>query len=109
MDNFYQSLDIFVLPSIQPEPFGLVVIEAMDKRLPVIATNHGGPVEIIDNGKDGYLVPFDTAETMAQYCLKLCDDWRLRKRIGECAQEKKRSMFSLERVVSEIDEVLESI
>lgn len=109
MDSFYQSLDIFVLPSIQPEPFGLVVIEAMEKRLPVIATNHGGPVEIIDDGKEGYLVPFDTADVMAERCLLLCDDWKLRERIGEEAQKKKRNMFSLEKTVSGIDSVLQSL
>lgn len=109
MDDFYQSLDIFVLPSIQPEPFGLVVIEAMEKRLPVIATNHGGPIEIIDDGKDGYLVPFDTAVKMAERCIALCDDWKLRERIGAEAQKKKQSMFSLEKMASEIDEVLQSL
>ena len=49
MMSFYKGLDIFILPSIQPEPFGLVVIEAMNNKLPVVATNHGGPVEIIEN------------------------------------------------------------
>lgn len=109
MDSFYQSLDIFVLPSIQPEPFGLVVIEAMEKKIPVIATNHGGPVEIIDDGVDGYLVPFDTADVMAERCIQMCDDWELRKRIGDQAQEKKRNMFSLEKTVHGIDEILESL
>ena len=56
MGKFYAGLDIFVLPSIQPEPFGLVVIEAMEYGIPVIATNHGGPKEIIAEGKDGFLV-----------------------------------------------------
>ena len=51
MNNFYSNIDIFILPSIQPEPFGLVVIEAMAKNLPVVATNHGGPVEIIEDRK----------------------------------------------------------
>lgn len=109
MDSFYQSLDIFVLPSIQPEPFGLVVIEAMEKKIPVIATNHGGPVEIINNGEDGYLVPFDDATAMAERCILLCDDWNLRKRIGNNAQEKKRGLFSLEKTVHGIDEILDGI
>lgn len=109
MDKFYQSLDIFVLPSIQPEPFGLVVIEAMEERLPVIATNHGGPIEIINDGEDGYLVPFDTADIMAERCVQLCDDWNLRNNIGKKAQEKKRNMFSLEKTVNGIDCILEDI
>lgn len=109
MDDFYQSLDIFVLPSIQPEPFGLVVIEAMEKKVPVIATNHGGPVEIIRDGVDGYLVPFDNADAMAERCILLCDDWNLRKRIGDNAQDRKRSMFSLEKTVHGIEDVLDSL
>lgn len=51
METFYERIDLFVLPSIQPEPFGLVIIEAMDAGIPVIATNQGGPKEIISNGK----------------------------------------------------------
>ena len=54
-------------------------------------------------------MPFDTADVMADRCLKLCDDWRLREKIGEQAREKKRSMFSLEKTVCEIDDILQSI
>lgn len=109
MDHFYQSLDLFVLPSVQPEPFGLVVIEAMEKKLPVVATAHGGPLEIIQDGEDGYLVPFENEDVMAERCMQLCDDWNLRKRMGEKAQEKKRRMFSVEKTVQEIDRILEGI
>lgn len=109
MDSFYRSLDIFVLPSVQPEPFGLVVIEAMEMCLPVIATNHGGPVEIIRDGDDGFLVPYDTPNVMAQRCLQLSENWELRSRIGKNAQIKKRSMFSLKTTVNNIDTILNNI
>lgn len=109
MDDFYSSLDIFVLPSTQPEPFGLVVIEAMEMKLPVIATNHGGPVEIISDRADGFLVPFDRAEVMADRCIELVDDWKLRESMGKKAQEKKRAMFSLEKTVYKIDQILQSV
>lgn len=78
MNSFYKNIDIFILPSIQPEPFGLVVIEAMNNKLPVVATNHGGPVEIIDNNIDGFLVDYKNAKEMAQVVNKLIKDKELR-------------------------------
>ena len=51
------------------EPFGLVVIEAMEYGIPVIATNHGGPTEIITEGKDGFLVDYHKPDQMAECIL----------------------------------------
>jgi glycosyltransferase involved in cell wall biosynthesis len=53
------DLDVFVLPSVQPEPYGLSLVEALASGVPAVATAHGGPVEILDGaGPDaGRLVP----------------------------------------------------
>ena len=51
------SSDLFVLPSREPEPFGLVLLEAMASGLPVIATDCGGPLDMVDPGRNGWLVP----------------------------------------------------
>lgn len=106
MDSFYDKLDIFVLPSIQPEPFGLVVIEAMEKEIPVIATNHGGPTEIINNNTDGYLVNYNSPDEMADKIIYLINNVNKREIIGKRGQEKKRNMFSLNKTVGEIEQVL---
>jgi glycosyltransferase involved in cell wall biosynthesis len=42
------DLDVFVLPSTQPEPFGLALAEALASGVPVVATAQGGPLEILD-------------------------------------------------------------
>ena len=56
-----QKLDLLVHTSLTPEPFGRVIIEAMALHVPVVASNLGGPKEIIDDGVDGFLVdPKDT-------------------------------------------------
>lgn len=107
MSNFYKKLDIFVLPSIQPEPFGLVVIEAMNNKLPVVATNHGGPVEIIDNNIDGFLVDYKDAREMAQVVNKLIKDKELRNYISANAEKKVKKKFNVSRYVDEISYILE--
>lgn len=50
---FYDALDICVVPSTEPEPFGLVATEAMLSKKPVIAANHGGLSEIILHNETG--------------------------------------------------------
>lgn len=105
MDSFYKSIDIFVLPSIQPEPFGLVVIEAMENKVPVIATNHGGPTEIISHGEDGFLVDYKEAYEMAEYIIRLLDDKLLRENIAVNGFKKKRRIFSVEQMVKGIENI----
>src|SRR5438105_15588563 len=47
VDDFYRDIDVFVLPSRHHEGYGLVVAEAMARRLPIVATKSGGVVEIV--------------------------------------------------------------
>lgn len=105
MDSFYKSIDVFVLPSIQPEPFGLVVIEAMEHKVPVIATNHGGPTEIIKDGEDGFLVNHNDCSEMSRRIIELIENDLLRKEISISGFEKKRKMFSIEEMVKGIENV----
>jgi glycosyltransferase involved in cell wall biosynthesis len=53
MPDIYKQADLFVHPGIWPEPFGRTILEAMQVGLPVVATNIGGPAEIIP--KEEYL------------------------------------------------------
>lgn len=107
MNSFYKNIDIFILPSIQPEPFGLVVIEAMNNKLPVVATNHGGPVEIIENNIDGFLVDYKNAKEMAQVVNKLIKDKELRSYITTNAEKKVKEQFNVNRYVDEISCILD--
>lgn len=109
MGEFYKQLDIFVLPSIQPEPFGLVVIEAMGYGIPVIATNHGGPVEIIDEGIDGFLVDFRDAQEMANRIIELINNSERRECMGKMGKKKRKEMFSIEVMVNSMEKVFEEI
>jgi len=64
------SADLFLLPS-ELESFGLAALEAMACEVPVIATNTGGVPEVVEHGKDGYLVDPGDVKTAADYAINI--------------------------------------
>ena len=78
--------DVFVLPSVYPEPFGMIVIEAMLAGKPVVATSHGGPIELIEDGKEGFLVKPNDHRQLAEKIAVLIKDPSLCKEMGRRAQ-----------------------
>lgn len=78
MEKFYKSLDVFVLPSVVREAFGLVLCEAMYCGVPVITTNSGAQEEIIENGKDGIIVPAGDSKVLFEKLKMLYDDEQFR-------------------------------
>jgi len=89
--------DIVVLPSIRPESFGLVLLEAMAAGKPVVATNLGGPREIVQAGVNGFLVDHTEATEMAARVLQLLEDKALRRRLGQAGRARVESEFSQQR------------
>lgn len=75
-------MDVVVHASTRPEPFGMVVIEAMAMHRPVVATIGGGPSEVIQDGVNGVLVPPRDVGRMAQEIRDLLLDERQAGRLG---------------------------
>ena len=109
MPDVFAALDIFVLPSILPEPFGLVVIEAMASGKPVIATAPGGPSETVVDGETGFLVPPSDASAIAKALEELLADPQKRISMGEAGRRRAREVFSLPRYVAEFEELYEAV
>lgn len=109
MPDVFAAFDIFVLPSILPEPFGLVVIEAMASGKPVVATAPGGPSEAVVNGETGFLVPPSDAAAIAQALEKLLADPQKRASMGQAGRLRAREVFALPRYVTEFEELYESV
>lgn len=94
--DVYAAADITVVPSIQPEPFGLVVMESMAVGTPVIGSRCGGIPEQIVEGTTGLMFePGDEAQLAEALALLLRDD-DLRQRMGRAAQQRFQQVFGIE-------------
>ncbi len=100
--------DVIVNPSIEPEPFGRTIIEAMSCGAPVVATNMGGPKEIINDGEDGFLVSL-LDETMAEKIWSLLIDSDLYDRISGKALDKIGNIFSVEHQMAQLHKIYEEL
>jgi len=92
--------DIFVLSS-KWEGFPLVILEAMASKLPIISTDVGSIGEIIENGKEGILIPKESPEKLADAIYLLSKDYSLRKELSENAYNKVRNKFSIQMCVKQ--------
>jgi glycosyltransferase involved in cell wall biosynthesis len=75
-----------VVPSITPETFGLVALEAMSAGVPVVASRVGGLPDVVADGETGILVADRRPEAFAAAIATLLDDAALRERMGEAAR-----------------------
>jgi glycosyltransferase involved in cell wall biosynthesis len=94
--------DIFILPSVFPEPFGLVTVDAMLAGKPAIATRHGGSLDIVREGTDGFLVPPGEPEALAEKVEILLNDPELRQEMGRNGKIRIQEHFGLKDQVREI-------
>jgi glycosyltransferase involved in cell wall biosynthesis len=84
----YRKCYVVVHASIEPEPFGMVLIEAMAEARPVIASILGAPSEIIQDGIEGYLVDPRDPNALAHRIITLLADPVLATRMGLLGHEK---------------------
>lgn len=78
--QYLAAADIFVLSSLH-EGFGIVLQEAMQVGLPIIATDNGGQVDLIRNGKNGFLIKFGNKYMLIHEIKKIFNDQKLKESI----------------------------
>ncbi len=106
--QLYASADIFVLPSFQ-ETFGIVFLEAMHYGLPIITTNVTAMPELIEEGKNGFLVPPADSQALAKAISKLIENPDLIKQMGEAGRKKIANSYYWEQTCSGFASILEKI
>jgi glycosyltransferase involved in cell wall biosynthesis len=103
------SLDVIVHSSVEPEPFGRVLIEAMACGKPVIAAHAGGVPEIVEHGVNGLLATPGDADQLAKMMLQLLSNESERQRLGAAGQQRVKQHFSLMQQVKQIEMIYESL
>jgi glycosyltransferase involved in cell wall biosynthesis len=96
----YRTADVCIFPS-RFEPLGNVVIQAWAHGLPVIAAESQGPKALIQDGRDGLLVPVDDADALAASVRRLLADAGLRQRFVEAGARRVEAEFSEAAVVGQ--------
>ncbi len=89
-------LSLLVVPSVGEEAFGRVVIEAGACGVPVVATRMGGLVDIVEDGKDGLLVPVDDPRALAEAVIRLVKEPELGAALARSLRQKVEDQFNLQ-------------
>lgn len=97
-----------VLPAVE-EPFGRVLIEAMAASVPVVAVESNGPKELIEDGKQGLLVPPGDIEELAKAIINLLDDEKKAKLLGFSGKEHVTANFSIKNTVSQFMDMVDEV
>ena len=100
--------DVVVLPSVR-EQFGQVIVEGMACGLPAIAVDAHGPATIVEHGEDGWLVPPDDEEAMADALVEAVNDAGERRRRGENAYESSRARYGWPALAREVAHVYDDV
>jgi glycosyltransferase involved in cell wall biosynthesis len=97
-----KSIDVLVLPSLW-EGFGIVLIEAMAARKPVISTETSNIPEIVTHGINGYLIQPHDSVMLKHYLEKLMLNKPLSRKLGQSGHEMVLEKFTLKQMVSETE------
>ena len=95
-----RALDALLLPSWE-EPFGRALIEAMALGVPVIATNVGGPAEIVEDGREGFLLAPREPAAWAQAIAAIAADRERGLQMGRAGRRRVQQAFTVERHVAD--------
>lgn len=101
---WYNACDVFVLPS-RYEAFGIVLLEAMARRKPVVASAVGGVPHVVDDARTGRLVPYGDTEALARETLAYLDAPDLATRHGEAGRRLVAERYTWPRVVDALEKV----
>jgi len=97
-------LQVFVAPAWR-EGFGLAIVEAMAAGVPVVASNAGGPAEILEHGKSGLLVPPGDIQALENSLRTLLRDQASRRQMAGRARQRAGERYDFKRVATQVEEV----
>ncbi len=104
---FFRQADVFVFPTYYyNECFPLVILEAMEYKLPVISTNEGGIPDMVKDGENGLICEKQNPVSLADCMAELLDDEELRVKMGNAGYEKFCREFTLDQFENRMRDIL---
>ena len=107
--NIISIFDILVHASIEPEPFGRVILEGMAANKPIVATNKGGVPEIVINNETAILVPMNDPGKMADAIKYYLSNKAIAETMAAKGRQRLIKLFSTEKMVQDVEKVYEDI
>ncbi|MDC1317237.1 glycosyltransferase family 4 protein [Flavobacteriaceae bacterium] len=96
VSSILKQSDLFIHPAIAPDPLPTVLFESLHNDLPTVATNLGGAIEILDNGNNGLLIPYNNPKKAANLINEYCSNTKLQKKHLENSKKNFKINFSSE-------------
>jgi glycosyltransferase involved in cell wall biosynthesis len=109
LQDIFRSCYLLLLPSLWPEAMSYSVIQAMAYGKPVVAYNVGANSEGIVHGENGLLAEWGNVEQLSSYVRTLLIDEELAIRMGRNARKRAEEKFSLDRMISSYDSLINEI
>lgn len=107
--SFINVMGVVIHASIQPEPFGMVVLEAMAQHKPVIGSRAGGVIEMVVDGQTGYTFPSGDSSLLASRVIDLLNRPDDAARMGYEGYKRLMTSFTLERYMEQIHAAYQAI
>lgn len=107
--SVWDASDIAVVPSTEPEPFGMVAIEAMASGKPVVVAAHGGLLDIVEDGVSGLQFEASNASKFADAMERLLRSADLRHQLGLAGKQRQEAVFSLHSQVESTAKLLHAM
>lgn len=105
---YFQASDIFILPSKTPEPFGIVLLEAMASGAACIGTRGGGVLDMIIDGENGWLAEIGDVDDLSAVLARAINNKAERERVA-AAGLKRAANFGVKEIARQIINVYEEI
>ncbi len=102
----YAASNVICHCSKTPEPFGMVILEALAMKKPVIGTDNGGPLEMIEHGIDGWLVSSGSVEELVLAMERCLKERNLLAIVGEHGCQKVRKIYNQHQYASGINSLI---
>jgi len=108
--KIFNETDIFCFPTYVPsETFGLVLVESMQFKIPIVASRWNGIPFVVDDGDNGLLIDIKDPDELASKIEFLITNENFRKKLGENGRKKYLEKYSIDTFINNMDNIFKEV